>query len=237
MPINIAELLKTKRYPGRFLAVGVDGDAYVLLYGATGRSPSSLARRFVQKDNAVFMGGVDATVAREGNPELLEYPAVKLFSNGAVVANGRQIENVSGVESREARKQLSYAMSEEAYEPDEYYTPRITGLISFASGSADAAIHIARFAPDGIDRSSWTVPLESGAGLYISTYVGADVKPTPSFSGDPLPVSFSFGDAKQAAQTVFDSLKPPKGEMDYRVGCVALYLKEGSSNISIVNKL
>lgn len=233
----MVNLLKTMRYPGRFLAVGMDGDAYVLLYGATGRSPSSLARRFVQKGDAVYMGGVDATVEREGNPELLEYPALKLFPNGAVVANGRQIENISGVESREAKKQLSYALSEEAYEPDEYNTPRITGLISFASGRADAAIHIARYASDGIDRSSWTVPLTKDAGLYISTYVGADVKPTPSFSGDPLSVALHFGDAKKAAQAVFDSLKPSKGEMDYRVGCFALYMKDGYSNIAIVNKL
>lgn len=230
-------LLKAMRYPGRFLAVGMDGDGYVLLYGATGRSPSSLARRFVQKGDAVYMGGVDATVEREGNPELLEYPALKVFPNGAVVANGRQIDNVSGVESREARKQLSYAMSEEAYEPDDYYTPRITGLLSFASGTADGAIHIARFATDGIDRSSWTVPLEKNKGLYISTYVGADIKPTPSFSGDPLPVTINFGDAQKAAQAMFDSLKPPKGEMDYRVGCIALYMKDGYSNIAITNKL
>ena len=47
------ELLKKMRYPGRFLALGMDGNAYVALYGATGRSPSSLARRYVHEGNAI----------------------------------------------------------------------------------------------------------------------------------------------------------------------------------------
>ncbi len=229
-------LLKSVRYPGRFLAVGQDGGAFVLLYGATGRSPSSLARRFVQKGDAVFMGGVDDTV-NQGNPELLEYPALRLFENGAVVANGRQIENITSLENREAKKQLSYAMSEEAYEPDEYKTPRITGCIVKTSSGMDAAIHIARYAVDGIDRSSWAVPLVSGEGRYISTYGGADVKPTPSFSGEPLDVSLNFGDAKTAAKACFDALAPSQGDADYRVGTIALYIKDGYSNIAIVNKL
>jgi photosystem II stability/assembly factor-like uncharacterized protein/IMP cyclohydrolase len=186
--------------------------------------------------DAVFMGGVDDTV-NQGNPELLEYPALRLFENGAVVANGRQIENITSLENREAKKQLSYAMSEEAYEPDEYKTPRITGCIVKTSSGMDAAIHIARYAVDGIDRSSWAVPLVSGEGRYISTYGGADVKPTPSFSGEPLAVSLNFGDAKTAAKACFDALAPSQGDADYRVGTIALYIKDGYSNIAIVNKL
>jgi IMP cyclohydrolase len=231
------ELLKEMRYPGRFLVIGKDGESYVALYGATGRSPSSLARRFVQKGDAVFMGGVDDTVKNQGNPELLEYPALRLFENGAVVANGRQIENITGLQNREAKKQLSYAMNEEAYEPDEYRTPRITGCFIQTASGMDAAIHITRSASDGIDRSCWNVPLETGKGMYISTYGGDDVKPTPSFSGEPIPVTLNFGNAKRAAQAVFDALKPPRGEMDYRVGCIALYVAGGKSDIAITNKL
>jgi CNT family concentrative nucleoside transporter len=104
-------------------------------------------------------------------------------------------------------------------------------------GVPDAAIHIARYAVDGIDRSSWAVPLVSGEGRYISTYGGADVKPTPSFSGEPLAVSLNFGDAKTAAKACFDALAPSQGDADYRVGTIALYIKDGYSNIAIVNKL
>lgn len=234
----MVNLLKTQRYPGRFLAIGKDGDAYVALYGATGRSASSLARRFVEEADAVYMGGVDSTVQKEGNPELLEYPAVQLFENGVVVANGRQIEKIDALQSRDARKQLSYLLSEEAYEPDEYLTPRITGCIIKNQNGADGAIHIVRSAPDGIDHSSWTVPFETGKGMFISTYIGADVRPTPSFKGEPLAVELKFGSAKYATKAIFDALTPPSGEMDYRVGCIAVYMKENERpEIAIVNRI
>jgi len=230
-------LLKSFRYPGRFLIIGRDRDAYVVLYGATGRSPSSLARRFVLQGNAIYMGGIDDTVKNQGNPELLEYPALQIFENGIAVANGRQIENITSLQNREAKKQLSYALSSEAYEPDEYRTPRITGCLVATDRGMDAAIHIVRSASDGIDHSSWTVPLVSGEGRYISTYTGEDIKPTPSFRGDPLPVTLQFGSAKKAVKAAFDALKPPRGQMDYRVGCFAVYLHEGvDPDIAILNR-
>ena len=228
------------RYPGRFIVIGQDGVSSVAIYGATGRSPSSLARRFVRRDSEIYMTAIDATVAREGNAELLEYPAVKVFKNGVVVANGRQIENITELQSRDAKKQLNYALSEEAYEPDEYLTPRITGCIveisEIGGVRVDGGLHIARSAHNGIDRSSWTVPFESGAGLFISTYGGDDVKPTPSFSGDPRPVGLSFGSAQKAAESVFASFAPPGGETDYRVGVIAIYKRLGQEpEIAIVN--
>ena len=232
------KLLKRMRYPGRFLAIGRDADAYVILYGATGRSPSSLARTYVQEGNAIYARGIDDTVRREGNPELLEYPAILLLRNGIVVANGRQIEKVNELQDREAKKQLSYLLSEEAYEPDEYRTPRITGCLVETSQGMDAAIHIARSVSDGIDRSAWTVPLEAGKGMYISTYIGEDVRPTPSFPGDPLPITLDFGNAQNAAQAMFDALEPPAGEMDYRIGYIAVYVAEGKNpDIAILNRL
>jgi IMP cyclohydrolase len=231
------ELLHTMRYPGRFIAIGRDGSHAVIIYGATGRSLSSLARRFVRSGNAVFMSAVDATVGKEGNPELLEYPALRIFENGAVAANGRHIDDIRSLESRDARKQLSYALSEEAYEPDEYRTPRITGCIVESKGGVDGALHIIRSVSDGIDHASWSVPMINGRGMFISTYAGDDVKPTPSFRGSPRDVSLDFGSAERAAEEVFLSLAPNAGESDYRVGCLAVYKKAGEEpNIALRNR-
>ncbi len=227
------------RYPGRFIAVGssASGEAAVVVYGATGRSPSSLARRFVRDGDGIYMGGIDDTVG-SGNRELLEYPAVRLFPNGVLVANGRHIERIDRLESRDARKQLSYALSEEAYEPDEYRTPRITGCVVESGGTPDAALHIVRSAPDGIDRSSWSVSLEPGKGMYVGTYAGGDVKPTPSFSGGPLSIEFPFKNAREAAEGFFASYAPKAGEADYRVGVVAVFkIFGGGSEVAIVNRL
>lgn len=228
----------SSRYPGRFIIVGKDGDSYVAIYGATGRSPSSLARRFVQEGDGVYMTAIDETVSKEKNPELFEYPAVKIFENGVVIANGRQIEDVTELQSRDARQQLSYALAEEAYEPDEFRTPRITGCIVDMNGHADGAVHIARSASDGIDRSSWSVTFEEGKGLFISTYRGEDARPALSFPGEPVPVALLFGSARAAAKAIFDAFSPPVGAPDYRVGVVAVYKKLGEKpEIAIVNRL
>lgn len=226
------------RYPGRFIVIGKDAGSSVVIYGATGRSPASLARRFIQKENEIFMTAADETVSREGNPALLEYPAVRIFQNGIVVANGTQIQHITELQSRDARAQLSYAMNEEAYEPDEYRTPRITGCIVETETRVQGALHIVRSASDGIDRSSWNVQFEEGMGSYIGTYIGSDVKPTPSFDGTPLSIPLSFGSAESAARTFFDAFEPPEGEMDYRVGVIAVYKKLGSlPEIAIINRL
>lgn len=226
------------RYPGRFIIIGKDGDSSVAIYGATGRSPSSLARKFLKQDGGIFMTAIDDCVSKEKNPELFEYPAVELFENGAVVANGTHIGNVSELQSRDARQQLSYAMSEEAYEPDEHHTPRITGCFLETGKRVDGALHIVRLAPDGIDRSSWSVPFESGKGFFISTYAGPDLKPTPSFAGGPIVIELEFGSARLAAQNLFKLLAPFVGEIDYRVGVVALYKKFGEEpEIAIVNRV
>lgn len=232
------------RYPGRFLVIGKDPSAgsgqaaYVAIYGATGRSPSSLARRFVRENDGVYMTAVDGTVSKEKNPELFEYPAVRFFRNGIVVANGRHIDDIVELQSRDARQQISYALAEEAYEPDENHTPRITGCLIESNGKMDAAVHIVRYAADGIDRSSWSVPLEAGKGSFISTYAGEDARPAPSFPGRPVPVDLAFGSARDAAKAIFDSFAPPSGAQDYRVGVVALYGKLGGQpEIAIVNRI
>ncbi|MFA5876980.1 MAG: IMP cyclohydrolase [Candidatus Paceibacterota bacterium] len=224
-------------YPGRFMIIGKDAGAYVAVYGATGRSPSSLARRFVQKGNGIFMGGVDETV-KQGNQELLEYPAVQILDNGIVVANGTHIKHITELQSRDARQQLSYALTEEAYEPDEYRTPRITGCIIESSKGVDGALHIVRSASDGIDHASWSLSFEEGVGSYIGTYIGDDVKPTPSFAGDPISVPLTFGSAKNAAKGIFDLYAPKVGQLDYRVGVIAIYKKLGEqAEIAIVNRI
>ncbi len=223
-----------KPYPGRFIIIGMDTGVPVILYGATGRSASSLKRRFVELEDGIYMTAVDATVKIEGNPELLEYPAIRYFENGIAVANGNHIERLDPLETRGARQQLSYALAEEAYEPDEYRTPRITGCV--IQGKHDAALHIIRSSQDGIDRSSWDVPLLDGEGRYLSTYIGGDVRPTPSFKGEPETVKLSFGSAETAAKALYDATAPANGAPDYRVGFIAVYMRgPHDRDVQIVN--
>jgi len=236
--MTLTEFLKTKRYPGRFIVIGRDAGESVVIYGATGRSPASLARRFVQKGNEIFMTAADETVAQEGNPELLEYPAVKILEHVIVVANGRQIENIKDTTDSDVEGFVGDALSSEMYEPDEYSTPRITGLVQPAGDYlAETVLHIVSSVSGAPDRRVWPLVLEEGEGCYIATYTGEDVKPTPSFQGAPLPVSLDFGSAEAAARGVFEALAPPDGKSDYRVGIVAVYRREGKTDIKIKNRL
>ncbi|TAJ14694.1 hypothetical protein EPO56_01815 [Patescibacteria group bacterium] len=228
----------TQRYPGRFIIIGNDSGKSVVVYGATGRSPSSLARRFVQKGNEIFMQASDDTVLKEGNVELLEYPAVRIFENGIVVANGRQINNINSLHGEVLETQLTSLLQEETYEPDAYKTPRITGAIVENGEAVHGALHIARSNHEDVERFVWNVSRESNTGSFISTYGGADVIPTPSFEGNPVLVTLQYGSAKACAEALYENFAPKEGESDYRVGILAIYREFGQApEIAMMNRI
>lgn len=237
----MTDFFSDKPYPGRFLIVGLNSGQAVVMYGATGRSPSSLARRFVEQGDGIYMAAVDATVAIKGNPDLLEYPAVKFFDNGMLAANGNHIDLVeSPGTSGGALESLSLAFSDRVtYEPDEYRTPRITACMLETNKGFDAALHLVRSNPANEPAVSyWQVPLEEGKGMYIATYTGADVRPTPSFSSAPLPVNLRYASAPSAARGVYEALAPRAGSNDYRIGVVAAYKAPGKEpEFSIINTI
>lgn len=235
------KLFTSLRYPGRFIIVGKDGGAAVAIFGATGRSPSSLARRFVEQGDGIYMAGVDATVRIQGNPDLLEYPAIKFFGNGVVAANGNHIDLITSLDNVPgAQEALSLSFGDEVtYEPDEYKTPRITGCVLETKDGLDAALHLVRSSASSADPCSryWRVPIEDGYGSYIATYVGEDVRPTPSFSSEPIRVTLGFGFAEKAAEAAYSYLAPKGSDSDYRVGVVAVYKKRGEEpHFAIMNR-
>jgi IMP cyclohydrolase len=211
--MRFIEYLKTLRYPGRFIVVGKMRGAVIGIYGAMGRSPSSLARAYIMDEHKdVRAVGTDRVVLNEGNPQLLEYRSLRWLDNGFVIANGRQIEG--GWESCDP-------------EPDEYHTSRITAVVG-----STVEFFISRMTLVGVERKRWPLALEDGVGHFISTYAGADVRPTPSFVGDPVRVSLDFGSPGVAAMAVFDALTP-----EYRVGVVSVAYDGQAREVAICNKL
>jgi IMP cyclohydrolase len=207
-------IIKSVRYPGRFIVVGKDGGSIVAIYGVTGRSPASQARKYVHEGNMVVVVPVSAAI-EEGNRDLLVYPAFIFFDGGFVVANGNQITDY--------KDNLMVDLKDALPEPDKYFTPRITGAVRAGS----AALHIAR---KGGNRT-WSVPLESGKGKMLMTYMGDDANPS-AFMGEPLDVEINFGSANAAAQNVYDLLTP-----EYRVAAVAVYQKLGKEpEVAIKNR-
>jgi len=96
------DFLKNLRYPGRFIILGKDGEDFVAIYGVTGRSASSLARRYVQEGNEI----IAVQTAEGGNPELLTYPAFRFVENGIIVANGNV--TLKGVVASDMDKTIAY---------------------------------------------------------------------------------------------------------------------------------
>lgn len=231
------EFLKHFRYPGRFIILGKDGEDMVAIYGVTGRSPSSQARKYEERGNEIVVVPTDIDTLNTGNSSLLVYPAYHFWDNGLVVANGNQILKVEKL-NENLKNQLDKDLADEKYEPDSNKTPRITGAIFEDKNGAVAVLHISRSNGDDSVNSSWNIPLVSGQGHYIATYKGQDGSPTPSFEGDPLEVALNFGSPEIAAKNIFEMIAPPDSEPDYRISVMACYKKMGEKHRThIVNKI
>ena len=233
--IQNIDFIKNLRYPGRFIILGKDNDYFVAIYAAMGRNSSSLNRKYTQSRYNV----IAEQLGEGGDEELLNYTAFRVIGNSIIIANGRQGDMMNPILNKNAQEQLDSDLFTINPEPDKYDTPRITGYYTEHNDSSYAGVHIVRKEDEIIQRHSWDIPLIPGQGKYIATYSGEDIRPTPSFEGDPINILCDFGSAENAVEIIFDLLKPqPADLVDYRVSVVAYYKKLGESPIiAIKNKI
>jgi IMP cyclohydrolase len=236
------ENLARREYPGRIIIIGEDqaGKNVVVIYGITGRSPSSQARKLFQEEDAVWVRPTDEEMLKKGKIELLVYPAICL-SEGIVVSNGRQSLDI---ESRFARIQnpseiLASALSKWDYEPDPpIYTPRISGCVA---SSQRAALSIIKRGEDGSSlRNIFEIPMILGKGWMISTYKGDNKEPLEPFSGEPMEIKLDEDNPGDTAQAVYEALAPSEGKDDFRVAVVCVFSPDLESkifDISIINRI
>jgi len=228
-------------YPGRFILAGQfkSGDEVCLVYGLTGRSPASQARRLVKKENGIWVEPTDPELILRGKPELLIYPAIMYSSAGIVVSNGKHTNEIMGaLESvRPPVVALARALREWKYEPDEpIYTPRIS--LAFAGGFSLAMSVIRRGEFGSVIRNYFELPLVPGKGWLIMTYMGINVDPLPSFFGEPISLEMVGQTAEEVAQGVYASLAPATGKPDFRVAVASLRASADSQiqEIKIINR-
>ncbi len=82
-------------YPGRIVGIGKTSAGSVFgVYIVTARNVASRAKRYVfdEVTKTVHVQATDMEVMSQGNLELLDYTAVKLFEHGCVIGNGRQTD-------------------------------------------------------------------------------------------------------------------------------------------------
>lgn len=75
-------ILIYKEYPGRLIIIGRDllDENDVIVYAITGRSVSSQARRIEITEEGAWVKPTNEKVLREGNSDLLIYPAILFWS-------------------------------------------------------------------------------------------------------------------------------------------------------------
>jgi IMP cyclohydrolase len=235
------EGLASRDYPGRLIVLGRDpsGKNDVVVYGICGRSPSSQARKLEREGDAIWAKPIDEAIVKQGNRELLLYPAIYL-SKGVAVSNGRQTADIKAflAKSQSPAEVLASALGRWNYEPDSpHFTPRIAGCIIAQS---KAALGIIRRAADGSsERKIFEFPLIAARGKMIATYEGEDKDPLPSFRGDAVDVRIEKNNPRDMTETIFKALEPRPGKKDYRVSVACVFspnLSQDEYEIFIVNR-
>jgi IMP cyclohydrolase len=232
-------------YPGRFIIIGLssDGTGEIVVYGITGRSPSSQARKLVREDDVISVQPTDEALVKEGRADLLIYPAI-LHSNcdGIAVSNGKQTTPVSQAcfkhDTGHALENLAAVHKQWSYEPDTpNFTPRISGMLYYGPRSAALGI-IKREGGDVPVRHYFEVPLLPGKGKLISTYTGENVNPLQSFHGEPRDVDLPYDSSAETAQAVYTAIAPLDPRRDYRVAvAVVLCRFDGPwKDVAIINR-
>lgn len=222
--------LAVKDYPGRLIILGQEasGTKVIVVYGITGRSPSSQARHMVARKGGIWVEPTDETILQRGNPDLLIYPAVQ-FGHGIAVSNGQQTADVKKClpESGNPIDILESSLSHWDYEPDEpAFTPRISGCVL---PNMKAALSIIRRTKDGTAvRDYFAIELGPGKGSLISTYAGQNIDPLPSFTGTPETVFFTRNTPQEIARDVYRALGPGKDRTkDFRVSVACVIARPG----------
>ena len=183
---DMAELLDGNTYPGRGIVIGksADGKKACAAYFIMGRSANSRNRVFTEKDGCIFTAPFDASKVED--PSLIIYAAVREYENNLIVTNGDQTDTVA--EGLAKGLSFSKALESREFEPDKpNYTPRISGMLTFADNDFSYQISILKSVDEnGTDcaRYCYAYPSKAGLGHFIHTYV-CDGDPIPTFQGEP----------------------------------------------------
>lgn len=184
---DITELLNGNSYPGRGIIIGksADGKKAVTAYFIMGRSANSRNRVFTEKNGEVFTEPFDASKVED--PSLIIYAAIRSLDNKLIVTNGDQTDTIyDGI-----KEGLSFNKSLESreFEPDcPNFTPRISGMITFADGDFTYQMSILKsLDEEGSEcaRYGFSYPSKAGLGHFIHTYVCDGAPRIPTFQGEP----------------------------------------------------
>jgi len=226
------EALRSNRYPGRGVCIGLDGTGRRLfqVYWIMGRSANSRNRVFVAEGTGLRTEPADASKVED--PSLIIYNAMREIDGSFIVTNGNQTDTI--YEALADGSTFVQALETRDYEPDApNFTPRISGLSLVDGEHVCTYFSVLKKSPFGQGCCRETFQYETlpaGTGYTVTTYTG-DGSPLPSFEGEPYLLPLEGGPSK-AAETLWDSL-----DAENRVSLAAksIDLESGEVTIEIIN--
>ncbi len=230
---DIAELIKGNSYVGRGIVIGKtpDGENACAAYFIMGRSQNSRNRIFTEKGGEVFTEPFDASKVED--PSLIIYAAIREYEKNLIVTNGDQTDTI--YEGLKMGKTFEAALESREFEPDApNFTPRISGMISFADSDFTYKMSILKSLDEnGSDcaRYAYSYPSKAGLGHFIHTYV-CDGNPIPTFQGEPERVAME-NDIDKFADKLWNAL-----DNDNKISLYVRYtnLKTGEVSNRMINK-
>ena len=183
---SIEDLVATNTYPGRGIIIGKtpDGTKAMTAYFIMGRSDNSRNRIFTEKNGEVFTEPFDASKVQD--PSLIIYAAIRQYENNLIVTNGNQTDTI--YDGLKDGKCFMKALESREFEPDgPNFTPRISGMLTFADGDFTYQMSILKSADaegSACNRFTYKYAPKSGLGHFLHTYV-CDGNPIPTFQGEP----------------------------------------------------
>lgn len=230
---NLGGLLSSNTYPGRGIVIGksADGKKAVFAYFIMGRSENSRNRVFVEKDGAVFTEPHD--FSKVSDPSLIIYAAIRRIENKLIVTNGDQTDTI--YDFLKNGEDMRAALRTREFEPDSpNFTPRISGVMTFADGDFSYDMSILKSADaegSACNRFFYEYSSIAGLGHFIHTYV-TDGNPIPTFQGEPERVSIP-SDIDTFTKEIWENLNE-----NNKISLYVSYtnLQSGESETRLINK-
>ena len=229
----IADRIRGNSYVGRGIVIGktADGKKACSAYFIMGRSANSRNRVFTVRDDAVFTEPFDASKVED--PSLIIYAAIREYENKLIVTNGDQTDTIyNGLKAGDT---FAGALTTREFEPDApNFTPRISGMLTFADGDFTYDMSILKSADaegTACNRYTFNYPALAGLGHFIHTYV-CDGNPIPTFQGEPERVAIP-DDIDAFTADLWDAL-----DEDNKISLFVRYtdLATGETDDRLINK-
>lgn len=227
--MEVEQLLKGNRYPGRGIILGLtEKNEAVCAYFIMGRSNNSRNRVFTLEGETLHAQAYDESLVED--PSLILYSPIRRFENTLIVSNGDQSDTIHAF--LKEHKTFSEALATRCYEPDEpNYTPRISGMCVFGQ-TPSYTLSILRKVDGECQRSFFPyTDCPKGRGHLIHTYEG-DGNPLPSFAGSPKEIRLADG-LESFTERLWNTL-----DSDNRIALYVRYtdLETGSYTHKMINK-